>query len=102
MTLVCSDIFSGESGPSRIFSGRNITVTCPSGIAGAGATGIDENRFPTGATSPGSDFDRKVGTLYSLSAADYIQVQVYTSNDVDVVASSNFSPEFWAIWQRRA
>lgn len=43
-----------------------------------------------------------VTTLYSLSAADYLTAQVYTHADVDVIASGNQSPEFWAIWQRRA
>lgn len=42
-----------------------------------------------------------VSTLYSLSATDYIVAQIYTAGNLNVVASGNSSPEFWAIWQRR-
>jgi hypothetical protein len=43
-----------------------------------------------------------VSTAYALAATDYVEAQVYTNYDVDVLASGNYSPEFWAIWQRRA
>jgi hypothetical protein len=43
-----------------------------------------------------------ISTLYSLSATDYIELMIYTEGDLDVKASGNYSPEFWAIWQRRA
>ena len=42
-----------------------------------------------------------VSCLYSLVAGNFVELQVYTTNDVNVLASSNYSPEFWAIWQRR-
>lgn len=48
------------------------------------------------------DVAMSISTLYSLSATDYIELQVYTEEDINVLASSNFSPEFWAVWQRRA
>jgi hypothetical protein len=47
------------------------------------------------------DTDRSITTLYSLSATDYVELQVYTTGNVNVLASGNYSPEFWAIWQRR-
>jgi hypothetical protein len=43
-----------------------------------------------------------ITTFYSLSATDYVEVQVYPANNtVNVAAAGNYSPEFWAIWQRR-
>ena len=42
-----------------------------------------------------------VSTVYAITATDYVEAQVYTNYDVDVLASGNYSPEFWAIWQRR-
>lgn len=40
-------------------------------------------------------------TVYSLSVADYIEVQVYITEDIAILSDGNNSPEFWAIWQRR-
>jgi hypothetical protein len=40
-------------------------------------------------------------TLYALSVADYVEVQVYTSWDVNVGATGNYSPEFWLNFERR-
>jgi hypothetical protein len=42
-----------------------------------------------------------ISTLYSLSATDYVELMIYTTGNLDVKASGNYSPEFWAIWQRR-
>lgn len=42
-----------------------------------------------------------ITTEYALVATDWIEVQVYTSQDVNVTAASNYSPEFWAIWERK-
>lgn len=52
--------------------------------------------------STGPDTSLAVSTLYALSATDFVELRVYTEGDVDVNASGNYSPEFWAIWQRRA
>lgn len=41
-------------------------------------------------------------TFYSLAVGDYVVAQVYTSNAANVQAVSNYSPEAWAIWTRRA
>ena len=49
---------------------------------------------------PNEDSTISVSTLYSLVATDYLAVQVRTDENIDVLASGNFSPEFWAIWQR--
>jgi len=38
---------------------------------------------------------------YALAVADYLQLQVYTANDIDILADANFSPEFWFHWFRR-
>lgn len=43
-----------------------------------------------------------VTTAYPLIVGDYIELQVIINEDVNVKAASNYSPEFWAIWQRRA
>lgn len=48
------------------------------------------------------DLTISLSTLYALSATDYVEVGVYTSQDVDIASGGNYSPEFWAIWQRRA
>jgi hypothetical protein len=53
-------------------------------------------------SATGVDTTLTVSTLYSLSATDYVTLQVYTTEDVNVQASGNYSPEFSAIWQRRA
>jgi hypothetical protein len=44
----------------------------------------------------------EISTLYSLAVGDYVELQVYTSRNINVKANGNISPEFWAIWQRRA
>lgn len=41
-------------------------------------------------------------TLYSLSVADYVEVQAWAESALNVQYSAQYSPEFWAIWQRRA
>jgi hypothetical protein len=46
--------------------------------------------------------DRNISALYSLAAGNFLELQVYTSGDINVLSVGNFSPEFWAIWQRRA
>jgi len=40
-------------------------------------------------------------TMYQIPAASYVELQVYTNTDVDVLAAGNYTPEFWAMWQRR-
>lgn len=42
-----------------------------------------------------------IGTLYALAAADYVEVQAYVSEDVNILAGSNYSPEFWCHFERR-
>jgi len=49
----------------------------------------------------GADFSLSLTTLYSLDAADFVTTQVYTSFDCNILSESNYSPEFWAVWQRR-
>jgi len=52
--------------------------------------------------STGVDTVIAISTVYALTAKDYVELQVYTEGDVNVLADGNFSPEFYAIWQRRA
>lgn len=40
-------------------------------------------------------------TEYALSAGQTLECHVYTSQDVNVSAAANYSPEFWARWERR-
>jgi len=42
-----------------------------------------------------------VSTVYSMNAAQYAELQVYTSVDVNILASLAYSPEFYAIFLRR-
>lgn len=53
-------------------------------------------------TIAGRSFAWSLTTLYALSATDYVTLEVFTDRDLDVEQVSNYSPEFWAIWQRRA
>jgi len=46
------------------------------------------------------DFTLALSFDYTFSAADYIEVQVYTNEDVNITASGNYSPEFSARWVR--
>lgn len=48
------------------------------------------------------DLSLQVHCDYALAATDYVELQVYTSANVDVLAMGNYSPEFWAHWFRRA
>lgn len=47
------------------------------------------------------DTSTTISALYSLAVSDYVEVFAYCSQALNVLASSAFSPEFWAIWQRR-
>ena len=49
----------------------------------------------------GDDVSVGISTDYELAAADYVELLVYTDNDIEVVANGNFSPEFWFHWFRR-
>lgn len=45
--------------------------------------------------------NQNVHTVYSLAATDYVELQAFTSKDLNVNATANFSPEFWIQWLRR-
>jgi hypothetical protein len=51
-----------------------------------------------------SSFDvmLNIGGDYPLTAAGYLELQVYTAVDVNIVAADYYSPEFWFHWIRRA
>jgi len=38
---------------------------------------------------------------YALAATNYVELQVYADAALDILASGNYSPEFWISWQRR-
>lgn len=40
-------------------------------------------------------------TLYPLAVADYVEMQAYSTQALNVLASGNYSPEFWALFERR-
>jgi hypothetical protein len=42
-----------------------------------------------------------LSTMYPLSAGDYVEAQVYTVQDVNIIYTADYSPSFWAVWQRR-
>ena len=43
-----------------------------------------------------------INAQYSLAATNYVELQVFTTWDLDILASGNISPEFGATWLRRA
>lgn len=43
-----------------------------------------------------------IQTLYEFAEGDVLALQAYVSIDVDILATGNYSREFWAIWQRRS
>ena len=47
-----------------------------------------------------SDASIPISCDYALAATNYLELQVYTDVDVDILASANFSPEFWLHWVR--
>lgn len=40
-----------------------------------------------------------VTTEYPLAVGDYVELQAFINEDVNVKAAGNYSPEFWATWQ---
>lgn len=100
---------------------NNSRLTVPSGGAGlymvgacvqfaAGTAGALGLRLLLNGTTVITEFENinagaaaiAACTLYSLAVGDYIEVQVYDSVAATIPVGANFSPEFWAIWQRRA
>ncbi len=51
--------------------------------------------------SVSDDWHVALTSLYSATAAQYAYVRVYAENAVTIKASSTWSPEFWAQFQRR-
>lgn len=42
-----------------------------------------------------------VSVLHSLNVASYVEVQAQCTQALNVLVTGNYSPEFWAMWQRR-
>ena len=64
-----------------------------------GATVIAGHTDVRGATQV---YAVSISTLYSLVATNYVELQVYTTDNVNVELQANYSPEFWFQWVRRA
>jgi len=50
----------------------------------------------------GLDVSINISCDYEVTAANFFELQVWTSVNVDVLAAGNYSPEFWATWLRPA
>lgn len=48
------------------------------------------------------DMGMAINAQYNLAATNYIEMQVYTTVDINILSQANFSPEFGATWLRRA
>jgi hypothetical protein len=70
-------------------------------ILANGATVIAQHFIVGASVAPGYDNALPVSTLYSMNAAQYVELQVFTARDVNVLATTAYSPEFYAIWMRR-
>lgn len=63
-----------------------------------GSTVIAQETFDR---TQAQDHSVALTTLYALTAADYVEAEVYTVEDVNVLALGNYSPEFWMNFERR-
>jgi len=48
------------------------------------------------------DLGLSISAQYSLVATNYVEMQVYTTVDINILSTGNFSPEFGATWLRGA
>lgn len=48
------------------------------------------------------DLGLAISTKYNLAATNVVELQIYTTVDVNVLSTNGFSPEFGATWLRRA
>jgi len=48
------------------------------------------------------DMGLAISAQYSLAATNYLTLQIYTSVDINILSTANFSPEFGATWLRGA
>jgi hypothetical protein len=87
----------------RFATGIDANADSPCGVRLLlnGATVIGET-FVVSYRATTYDLHLQVDALYALVATDYVEVQAFTEQNIDVVAAAAYSPEFWAIWQRRA
>jgi len=85
--------------------GANISVgsagTCSIRVLLNGVTIIAQASHYYDSGNPPARVDLNLSTIYSLAATDFVEVQVYVVNNVNVLQDANYSPEFWMIWQRR-
>jgi len=80
-------------------SGVGTSIDCRLEILLNNATVI-AREMRTSYRSNSDDVQICISAHYLLAAADYLTLRVFTDVDVDVLAHSNSSPEFWACWLR--
>ena len=81
--------FSGQSNPGQDWGVR---------VLKNGTTVLARVYGPLSGTSA---FSLNVGTVDTLNATDYVELQAYAGKAGSVLASGNYSPEFWLQWVRR-
>jgi len=57
---------------------------------------------PVEITQDTHDLGLAISAQYSLIATNYVELQVYTTVDINILSTGNFSPEFGATWLRGA
>lgn len=93
-----------DVGASIRFNFGGITsgeIPCGVRILLNGTTVIAQDKRTLATHSGGDNMTIHVSRPYPLDAADYIECQVWTEVNVNVMAQGNYSPEFWAVWRRR-
>jgi len=85
--------------------GANVSVgttgTCSIRLVFNGTTVIAQTSHFYDSGSGPARVDFNISTIYSLAATEFMEVQVYITDNVNVLQDANYSPEFWMIWQRR-
>jgi hypothetical protein len=84
---------SSLAGAGEHFEGARIVIN------GATTIAQEMRTISTG----GTDYDGVISlvTEYWLSVTDYVELEVWTTYDCDVLYEVDFSPILWASWQRR-
>ena len=57
---------------------------------------------PVEITQDTHDMGMAISALYNLAATNYVELQVFTTADINILSTANVSPEFGATWLRKA
>ena len=57
---------------------------------------------PVEITQDTHDMGMAISALYNLAATNYVELQVFTTADINILSTANVSPEFGATWIRKA